>query len=130
MNDELREAFEAWFSDAVLPVNKSDDGYYTKEALLWCWQAAIDHLKQQGLLVEFPPHKCGLFLEHNSHLNVYATVEEYYPDGWLSDEQREKAIASNNVWSLQWYPDTPVGFYRLVASDLEILLQEAIKANQ
>jgi DNA repair photolyase len=53
-------------------------------------------------------------------------AEEYgeYEAGhdWISDEDRAIALAQNSVWSIQWYQDTPVGFYSKYASSLPKLL--------
>ncbi len=70
----------------------------------------------------------SLTLTHNDHKGSYETVEEHLlnadeDDCWVSDEQRTKAIATDSVWRLQWYPDTPVGFCVLLAADLEVLLE-------
>ncbi len=81
----------------------------------------------------FPRHECGLFLTHNEHRDYYETLEQWL-DGsgshidehtWVSDEQRRRALATNNIWVLQWYPDTPVGFCILAACDLDVLLAKA-----
>ena len=45
--------------------------------------------------------------------------------GWVSEEQRQKAIATDSVWELHWYPDTPIGFIRLLACDLTALVLAA-----
>jgi hypothetical protein len=45
------------------------------------------------------------------------------PRDWVSPEEREKALENNSVWSIQWYPNTPVGFCQLYASSLEALLE-------
>lgn len=87
---------------------------------------------------KLPVHKAGLQLSHNEHKNTYDTVEEYTgelmscgkedPNGlgdWISQEQKDKAIATQDFWELHWYPDTPVGFYRLWAADLDSLLKVA-----
>jgi len=84
---------------------------------------------------DFPPHKAELILSHNEHKNGYRTVTEwdqYLKDfhhdddiGWVSEEQRRKAIATDSVWILVWYPETPVGFNRLMACDLDVLLEYA-----
>ena len=84
--------------------------------------------------LELPKHKCGLYLEHNAHLDVYETVEEressgyYEHSDWVNDEQKEKAIKENNIWILQWYPNTPITFYALKACDLEEIFKH-IKEN-
>ncbi len=80
--------------------------------------------------MKFPRHEAGLYLTHNEHKDVYETVEQFYsnrPFDWVSEEQRLKAIAENSVWSLQWYPDTPVGFYKVLACDLDVLLEHVQK---
>lgn len=46
---------------------------------------------------------------------------------WASDEEREKAIRENSVWTVQWYPDTPVGFFCVGASTLKAAVEFAIK---
>lgn len=81
----------------------------------------------------FPPHET-LHLEHNAHKAYYLTVQEevnggalgYGDDAWVSPEQRQKAIDTNDCWTLQWYPNTPVGFCTMSAADLDALL-EAVK---
>lgn len=77
----------------------------------------------------FPNHKASLHLVHNNHKDYYATVEESvskeshgYRD-WISEEQKQKAIETNDCWYIQWYPDTPVGFCILAAADLDKLLE-------
>jgi len=84
------------------------------------------------LAERFPRHDAGLYLTHNEHRDVYESVEQYHAgsdDKWVSEEQRQKAIAENNVWRLQWYPDTPIGFYELLACDLDVLLEAAKKVG-
>lgn len=84
-------------------------------------------------MIKFPEHKCGLYLEHNPHKNVYETIEQYtsmYKNtDWISLEEKKKAIETNELWRIQWYPDTPVGFYILLSSSLEILLEAANKVK-
>lgn len=67
-------------------------------------------------------------LTFNEHHSCYVMAQEAENRGehgfkdWVSDEEREKALASDTVWMLQWYPSTPVGFYVVSASSLEALL--------
>ena len=83
--------------------------------------------------MQFPPHAASLHLTHNDHKSYYRTVAESIEDGdhgyehrcWVSDEQKAKAIATNECWTLQWYPDTPIGFCILSAADLDVLLHRA-----
>ncbi len=76
----------------------------------------------------FPKH-LTLSLRHNDHKSSYMTVAEYCEtvqndlENWVSEEQRLKAIETNELWELQWYPDTPVGFCIKLAADLDVLLE-------
>ena len=84
--------------------------------------------------MNFPKHEASLHLTHNQHKAYYKTVaEEIADDGhgyrdycWVSEEQKQKAIETNECWSLQWYPKTPVGFCILSAADLDDLLRAAL----
>lgn len=68
-----------------------------------------------------------MYLTHNQHKDYYETVEQYLDNPWMKDldideETRLRMIDSDEVWELQWYPDTPVGFYKVVgASFLEVM---------
>lgn len=79
--------------------------------------------------VMFPAHKGALFLTHNEHKNEYATVGQWlneqgdeladFPD----ESERQKAIVTDELWMLQWYPDTPVGFKRVCAASFDRLME-------
>lgn len=74
-----------------------------------------------------PKHKCGLHFMHNDHINIYMTIEENYnKEQFVSEEEWEKAIRTNNVWCLEWYPETPIGFHVICASSLEAI-EQAVK---
>lgn len=89
---------------------------------------------------ELPMHLCGLYLEHNTHKNVYQTAkdwleeqsetheEEFYE--WKSEEQKQRALDTNEVWTLQWYPSTPIGFLAVAAPTLKELLAWANECEQ
>jgi hypothetical protein len=82
------------------------------------------------MTIEWPKHEASLLLTHNDHKSYYQTVQEsidrgdhgYTKDCWVSPEQMQKAIDTNECWFIQWYPDTPVGFCILAAADFDILL--------
>lgn len=87
-------------------------------------------------MTDFPDHKAGLSLEHDPHKSYHQTVKQWWEemaDGhglmdsseWVSEEQKQLAFQFNDIWVLQWYPDTPVGFCRLLAYDLNTLLKAA-----
>lgn len=77
--------------------------------------------------MQFPRHKCGLALQHNEHRNYYESIENQLRDHyeWESEESRELAIENDDVWTLQWYPDTPIGFFAIASHSLEHLLEYA-----
>lgn len=72
-----------------------------------------------------PKHKCGLYLTHNEHRDSYEPVEQaahrLEDDDWVTPDEREKAIETDSIWTLQWYPETPIGFFIMAASSLEAL---------
>ena len=77
-------------------------------------------------MLDWLPAHHSLSLEHNGHRTVYQTVEQYYCgvdwiDDWVSDAEMQKAIETDEVWVLHWYPRTPVEFHWLLASSLEAL---------
>ena len=86
----------------------------------------------------FPKHKAGLYLTHNEHKDYYETVavrvgyhpsidDEHY---WVSPEDKQKSIDTNELWELQWYPDTPVGFHKVCGSTLDIVLKRALEIEE
>lgn len=82
----------------------------------------------------FPKHKCGLHLTHNQHKDYYETVEKYFENPWMEnwnipEDEKKKMIETDEIWELQWYPDTPVGFYKVMGSTLESVLQQAKKVE-
>jgi len=78
----------------------------------------------------FPRHKCSLHLTHNQHTAYHQTVAQYIQDRedrgqeveWVSETQMRKALDTNEIWELQWYPETPLGSHSLLACDLNELL--------
>lgn len=82
----------------------------------------------------FPPH-CSLTLEHNRHRNHYQPLAEWIannPDwcDWESEEAKQRAIATDECWTLRWYPDTPVGFCAVAAPTLAECLALAMTYDE
>ena len=78
--------------------------------------------------MNFPKHKCGLFLTHNEHKDYYQKAEDWIKEvdyDWADEESKMRAINTDEVWTLHWYPDTPIGFYSIAAPTLEELLEQA-----
>jgi hypothetical protein len=102
--------------------------------------AVILALRESGVLVESAEAKLlGLLKGEFSSLTIgfnddcacnYTSVaqwvdEDNLQDGaelWVSPEERVRAIENNSMWTLQWYPQTPVGFHKSAASSLGALL--------
>jgi hypothetical protein len=80
-----------------------------------------------------PQHVATLHLKHNQHKNYYESAEEYLRDRNLTDNdfaaqgERERCIAQDSIWELQWYPSTPVGFNLIIAASLEALITAAVE---
>lgn len=81
--------------------------------------------------MNLPLHKCGLYLTHNEHRDLYQTALDYIKkrslDQWENQEAKDIAIKTNEIWQLQWYPDTPIGSIVVQAPTLEALLAWANK---
>lgn len=79
------------------------------------------------LLALLPAYPAGCFLEHNDHRNNYMDVDEYTSDDddddWVSPESRALAIETNEMWSIQWYPESPEGFCIKRAHSLAALFE-------
>ena len=77
---------------------------------------------------------CLIIGFNDEHAINYASAQTYadeygqYPndDSWPSPDEREKALKENSVWSIQWYPETPVGFCRVYASTFEAAAKYAL----
>jgi hypothetical protein len=88
--------------------------------------------------VRLPRHKASLRLTHNEHRSYYESPADFIEGReqltgleleWAAPGQKEKAIVEDSIWHLQWYPQTPIGFYDLYAADLDVLLDAAMKVD-
>ncbi len=88
--------------------------------------------------MQFPDHLLNLVLFHNKHLEYDSTVDnevwckrQGFTD-WVSEEQKQKAIETNDCWLIRWHPKDQTryttiasGYEWLAAHDLEALLKAA-----
>ena len=83
----------------------------------------------------FPPHKAALHLTHNDHKSIYQTAQEWIEDQeslfkhelwWATDTSRQRAIETDEIWELRWYPDTPIGFCVIYGATLDEVLAAAL----
>lgn len=86
--------------------------------------------------IVWPAHKGGLHISRNQHYGYYETVTEaigdrpgatYRSGDFINPEDRARCIELDSVWTVQWYPDTPVGFHVVHASSLSLALEHALK---
>ena len=81
------------------------------------------------------PKHINITIEHNPHATIYESAEEYIKEklaseSWeehdfISEADKHECIRTNEIWTIQWYPNTPVGFNYVVASTLEKALAKA-----
>jgi hypothetical protein len=78
---------------------------------------------------QLPEHKASFHLMHNEHKACYEPIEQYverhYIKEDLTPEMRQRIIEADSIWELQWYPNTPVGFNKVVGSTLQEVLAAA-----
>jgi hypothetical protein len=86
--------------------------------------------------MNFPSHKAGLYLTHNQHKDYYETVEEHINEyanmsknDFVSPEDYQRCVDTNELWELQWYPDTPIGFHKVLGSSLEVVMVRAMEID-
>lgn len=84
--------------------------------------------------MKFPKHDAGMFITHNEHKNYYENIEEFIINNdikeFISEEDKQKCIDNNDIWEIQWYPNTPIGFYKIAGSDFNLLLKEIENQNE
>lgn len=72
----------------------------------------------------------GVFVTVNEHRNYYHSVAQHLADRGdtpdISSEVQAKMIELDTLVELQFYPRTPVGFYRIWHYDLDAALDEAL----
>jgi uncharacterized protein (UPF0248 family) len=76
--------------------------------------------------------KCGVFFTANEHRDYYQTVEERLEElsqrecpVEISEEIGRKMVETDTILELQFYPDTPIGFYVIYHYDYDELIKKA-----
>lgn len=66
-------------------------------------------------------------LEHNEHKAVYESILLHLRENdiHMTQEDRDECVRTDELWSLFWHPDTPVGSCCVYAPTLERLLELA-----
>lgn len=80
--------------------------------------------------MKLPRHIC-LTIQHNPHKGDYQPIEQWLANaiefsGYdIAEDQRAAILATDEVWTMSWCPDTPVGSCSIAAASLEALLAAA-----
>lgn len=77
--------------------------------------------------------KCGVFFTANEHKDYYVEAEQWLIDACQNQEDVdeigknvwEEMIKRDNILTLQFYPNTPIGFYRIYHYDYDELIKKA-----
>lgn len=105
------------------------------EIMALCARAAIEAIEaglRELLKGEFSSLTIGF---NDGPATNYCSVAKWYEEGgelaaasdYVSEKEHAAAMANNSEWSIQWYPDTPVGFYNVKASSLAAALDAALQ---
>ena len=73
--------------------------------------------------------KCGVYVSVNEHRDMYESVEDHLSHRDIEDVESDvfkKMIETNTIIHIQYYPDTPIGFYSVYHYDLNMALDEAL----
>lgn len=76
-------------------------------------------------VLPFPRHH-QLYITHNEHHTNYESVADYLSRDEriiITPEDKQECIRLNEIWEIQWYPETPISFYCVGAPTLEKALQ-------
>jgi hypothetical protein len=74
-------------------------------------------------------------ISFNDHASHYETADQWWANAgeyargfadWVSDEERERALALNSVWLVQVYPNNPNGFVSFWASSFDAAAKAAL----
>lgn len=73
--------------------------------------------------------KAGVSISINEHRNYYETIEENLRDKLddINPEVLSKIKELDTLIEIQFYPDTPIGFYLVHHYDLELGIDEALE---
>ena len=77
--------------------------------------------------------KCGVYVSINEHRDYYQSVERYLDETFkreadeITESVYDRIIIEDTLIHIQFYPDTPSGFYRVFHYDLELALRDALE---
>ena len=82
--------------------------------------------------------KCGIYLEVNRYRDYYDTIEDAIQEENGDDptnveeleidpELSARMIKENMFISLQFYPDTPIGYYKVYGTSVSEVVEKALE---
>lgn len=80
--------------------------------------------------------KALISLEINSHKNYYMKVEDFLLDEFddkthllneVGTDVFNKMVELDKIVELQFYPNTPIGFYKIYHFDIDMALERALE---
>lgn len=86
------------------------------------------------ILLGLPEYKVGLTIQHNDHKEYSQKVDEWVSENdwcdWENEDAKAEAIKKDSVWTIRWYPNTPVGFFAVAAPTLYDALRLANQESE
>lgn len=78
-----------------------------------------------------PPHAASLTITHNEHRDSYMTVAEFLEDSDAHADSivdQDILVVGDELWKIQVYPNTPVGFYVVYGPTLESIILKVMES--
>lgn len=81
-----------------------------------------------GTLIELAKYtNASAHLELNPHKGFYEDAKSYFTDREMDLDKIGEIDWSKDIWTLQVYPKTPVGFIQGISNDVNALIDWAIE---
>jgi hypothetical protein len=155
-NPEFYGEFVGWTQKDGLGISRIDDRWYQSEYYLITSEALIPLIEAKNALIESLRQQLAdttqdridaeryRFLRNNNFNHIYLTCnvhKSYYDTAevtiandvdWYEEdpaEELDKMKATNTIWCVQYYPDTPIGFYKFNGATLDNVIDRAIECN-
>jgi hypothetical protein len=76
--------------------------------------------------------RAGIYLSINEHKDYYETIEDHFNNNPfikddLTQEELDRIVKADCLVELQFYPSTPITFYRVYGTSIDEVLDKAIK---
>jgi len=74
--------------------------------------------------------KCGVYVEVNTHRDVYESVDDYLGNkdtAGTPEDVLDGMRSSDSAVRIQFYPDTPIGFYTVHHHSVDAAVSAALR---